>query len=167
MDEGQQAHTVTYEENTTMPTNSRTAGPKAGDLTGRQRAAAAKQNAEEQAARREEMAMISAQKEIELRDEVVDLSNPDQPTTLKDDEVKDPRIQGTDGLEDEIVEAEVRDAALEETEVDTKEKLVVVRVNEDVEMTFAGAEYKMEQGPKYRLPRHIADHLDERGYIWH
>jgi len=163
---------VTYKENTTMPTNTpRNAGPKAGDMTGRQRAAAAKKNAEEQEARKAEMAMISAQKEIELRDEIVDLSDPQEPKTLKDDEVKDPRVQGTEGLEDEIhveeVAPDVRDAALEETEVDIKEPLVVVRVNEEVEMTFAGAEYRMEPGPKYRLPKHIATHLDERGYIWH
>ena len=152
-----------------MTTNPRTAGPKAGDLTGRQRTAAQKKNAEEQAKRKEEMAMISAQKEIELRDEVVDLSDPDDPKVLKSDEVQDPRVPGTDGLEDEVaVETdEPKSAALEETEVDVKTPTVVVRVNEDVEMTFAGVEYKLEQGPKYRLPKHIATHLDERGYIWH
>lgn len=166
-----------------MTTNPRTAGPKAGDLTGRQRTAAQKKNAEEQAKRKEEMAMISAQKEIELRDEVVDLSDPDDPKVLKSDEVQDPRVPGTDGLEDEVETAEPKSAALEdevevetdepksaaleETEVDVKTPTVVVRVNEDVEMTFAGVEYKLEQGPKYRLPKHIATHLDERGYIWH
>ena len=145
--------------------------PKPGDLTGRQRAAAQKKNAEEQAEAAERMAMISAQKEIQLRDEVVDLSDPNNIEVVKDPEIKDPRAKGTDGLENEIeveeVGTDVRSATLEETEVDVKEQNVVVRVNDAIEMTYAGVSYEMEPGPKYRLPKHIADHLEERGLIWH
>ena len=157
-----------------MPTNTPRANrPKAGDLTGRQRATAAAENAEEQQKAREKMAMITAQNEVKLRDEVVDLSNPSVPQVLKDDEVKDPRAHGTDGLEDEasVEEAEVgtdvQTGTLEETEIDVSVPTVVVRVSEDVEMTYGGVEFKMVPGPKYRLAKYIAEHLDERGYIYH
>lgn len=56
---------------------------------------------------------------------------------------------------------------LEEVEVELAEKETVIRVNEDIDMTFAGDRYEMKVGPKYKIPQHVADWLEERGVIWH
>lgn len=44
----------------------------------------------------------------------------------------------------------------------------VVRVNEDISMTYgAGNHYDFEAGKKYRVPKAVAKHLEEKGLIWH
>lgn len=44
-----------------------------------------------------------------------------------------------------------------------------IRVNSSIEqMTFGvGNIYDFEEGRQYRVPAHVADHLEELGYVWH
>lgn len=56
---------------------------------------------------------------------------------------------------------------LEEVEVELAEKETIIRVNEDIDMTFANDRYEMKVGPKYKVPQHVADWLDEKGVVWH
>lgn len=45
----------------------------------------------------------------------------------------------------------------------------VIRVNEDIEDVTIGAgnTYNFEAGRQYRVPKAVADHLEEKGYVWH
>lgn len=68
----------------------------------------------------------------------------------------------------EVVDLTVNTApVLEEVEVELAEKETIIRVNEDIDMTFASDRYEMKVGPKYKVPQHVADWLDERGVVWH
>lgn len=119
--------------------------PKASDLTARQVAAANKKRDDEKAERAKTMSMATAAKEKAIKNEVVDLSDPKAPQSVESEVGGDVVIQ----------------------EVDVAEKFVTIRVNEDIDMTYAGVSYKMEVGPKYKLPKHIADHLEDKGVVWH
>jgi hypothetical protein len=46
---------------------------------------------------------------------------------------------------------------------------VVLRVNTDLEDVTIGAgnNYTFMEGQAYRVPRHVYDHLEEKGYVWH
>ena len=109
---------------------------RASDFTGRQRDAASKANAEEQARRQTEMSMATAAAAEAEATEVVDLTVA-QPTVL------------------------------EEVEVELAEKEAIIRVNEDLDMTFGAERYEMKVGPKYKVPQHVADWLEEKGVVWH
>lgn len=56
---------------------------------------------------------------------------------------------------------------VEEVEVELTAQETLVRVNEDIDMTFGGESYDMKVGPKYKVPQHIAEHLEEKGLLWH
>lgn len=125
---------------------------RASDMTGRQIDAANKKRDAEKAERAKEMSMATAAaKEVEETG-VVDLTDPKSPKTFD-----------ADGNRVDEVEEE----AVEETIVDVNTKMVEVRVNEDIDMTFAGESYKMKVGPTYKIPAHIADWLEEKGIVWH
>jgi hypothetical protein len=50
-----------------------------------------------------------------------------------------------------------------------EDQSVVVRLNEDLEQVTIGAgnEYDFVAGQQYRVPKMVADHLEEKGYIYH
>lgn len=76
---------------------------------------------------------------------------------------------------DEVIEIKPRDMTpppppeVEVIEVDVPEPMVEVRISETVEMmTFGvGNHYDFEAGRRYRVPRFLADHLEEKGLLWH
>lgn len=74
---------------------------------------------------------------------IIDLSNPAAPVVIEESEI----------------EAEV--------EVEIAQKQVTVRVNEEIDMSYNGTPYKMKVGPTYKIPKHVADWLEEKGIIWH
>ena len=121
-----------------MPTN-----PKAQDFTGRQKAKLQKEHAEELAKRSEEMA-VAAQAEAErVENEVIDVTEqPESPTVIVD--------------------------SVEEVGVELADNTQIIRVNEDViEMTYGvGNNYTFLQGRKYKVPKDLADWLEEKGYLW-
>lgn len=45
----------------------------------------------------------------------------------------------------------------------------VIRVNTTLEQVTigVGTEYNFEEGKQYRVPAHVAAHLEEKGYVWH
>lgn len=124
---------------------------RASDMTGRQIDAANKKRDAEKAARDKEMSMATAAaKEVEETG-LVDLSDPKNPKTFDAD--------GNPVAKDEV--------EVDEAVVEVSEKMVEVRVNEDIDMTFAGQPYNMKVGPTYKIPAHIANWLEEKGIIWH
>jgi hypothetical protein len=50
-----------------------------------------------------------------------------------------------------------------------EDQSVVVRLNDDLEQVTIGAgnEYNFVAGQQYRVPKMVADHLEEKGYVWH
>jgi hypothetical protein len=126
-----------------MATQTGRSTKKSSDFTGRQAAAEAAKAAEEQKARKEEIAMRTAEEQREFDDSVFDVTqNPQAPTVV-----------------DEVVEVGVELA----------DDSVVVRVAEDIEhMTFGYRnEYSFKAGGKYKVPRALAERLERLGLIWH
>lgn len=111
------------------------------DATGRAAEAAAKKNAKILQDRKDEIS-IAAQVEAEhLENNVFDPKKPDAPLVL-----------------DEI----------ENVGVTTANDTVVIRTITDIdEMTYGvGSHYSFKAGVKYRVPNHLANYLEELGYIW-
>lgn len=111
------------------------------DATGKAAEAAAKKNAAELKKRQDEIS-IAAQIEAEsLEKDIFDPKQPDAPLVL-----------------DEI----------ENVGVSTAGDMVVIRTITDIdEMTFGvGNTYNFKAGVKYRVPKKLADYLEQLGYIW-
>ena len=115
------------------------------DATGRAAEAAAKKNAAELQKRKDEIS-IAAQIEAEsLERDVFDPKKPDAPLVL-----------------DEI----------ENVGVSTTNDYVVIRTITDIDdMTFGVVNgtpqsYTFKSGVKYRVPSHLANYLEQLGYIW-
>lgn len=126
-----------------MPAARNVARP--GDLTGRNKAALAKEHAEELAAREKEISLINAAAAAERDDTVHDVV----PRDLSEPAPAAP-IEVSDAVE---VETPMRE----------------FRVNTAIEnMTFGhGNHFDFEEGVRYRAPKALYDHLDSLGYIWH
>jgi len=118
---------------------------RAGDFTGKQKAELAEKHAAEQEARSNQIAMATAEAATKSQTETVDL-------LPHKEEVKE-QVTG------EVV---IRD-------VDVEEPIVEFRVTETLEMVTIGHgnNYDFVQGQKYKAPKHIYDHLEEKGLIWH
>ena len=111
------------------------------DATGRAAEAAAKKNAAELKKRKDEIS-IAAQIEAEsLEKDVFDPKQPDAPLVL-----------------DEI----------EDIGVSVANDTVIIRTITDIdEMTYGvGNSYSFKAGVKYRVPSHLANYLEQLGYIW-
>lgn len=111
------------------------------DATGKAAEDAAKRNAKELAARKEEITLMRQQEEELLETAVFDPKKPDQPVFL-----------------DEI----------EEVGVSVNNDKVIIRTITDIEdMTYGvGNVYTFKAGVKYSVPRDLADYLEGLGYIW-
>jgi hypothetical protein len=115
---------------------------KVTDVTGRQREEQLKAHAEELAQRANEMSMATATAAARLETEVVDVSkNPDTPTVI--DEIESVGVSMAD---------------------DTQ----IVRLAEDLEHVTIGVgkHYSFKAGQKYKVPKHVAQHLQEKGYLY-
>lgn len=115
---------------------------RSNDFTGRQAAQVAAQSAAEQRTRNEEMSMMAAQEQKEFEESVFDATaNPASPTIV-----------------DEVLEVGVVLA----------DDSVVVRMAEDVDnMTYGyGNNYTFKAGGKYKVPRPVAERLEELGLLY-
>ncbi len=122
------------------------------DLTGSRMQAEAEAKKEEQRQAAERMAMATAQQqEIDDRDEVIDLTQGPEPVAVPEQRT-DIDIASDDNPEVEVVEDEV-----------------TIRVNADLsDVTYgAGRIYQFAAGRAYKVPRGLAEHLEEKGYVWH
>lgn len=111
------------------------------DFTGQQAEKLAAEHAAEQAARAQQVAMVTAAAVVEAS-EPVDYS----PAP----EVYAPEVEGGEAV---VVQP----------------KTVKIRVNSTIEMlTFGhGNHYDFEEGREYVVSKDLADHLEEKGLIWH
>ncbi|MGW1180153.1 hypothetical protein [Streptomyces drozdowiczii] len=125
-----------------MPANPRTKrNPK--DLTGNRKAILAEEHAEELAKRQGEIAMHHAEQKAGL----------DEPIALDD---KGRTLQS--------VSEEVTD----EGPVEIPPETVNIRIACDLEKVTIGqgTAFDFREGQVYRVPLHVAQHLDRLGYVW-
>ena len=147
---------------------------RAGDVTGRRAAELAAERQAEVEARQNEISLVNAQAS-QRAEETVDLTDGPQSQPLAEprvveeadqDKVADPDpAPASRGNDVEVVE----EPDIEVTDVEVAPKIVEFRVNEDLENVTIGqgTNYNFFEGTKYRAPKHIYDHLEEKGYIWH
>lgn len=114
---------------------------KVTDVTGRQREEMIKANAEALADRANEMSMATMEAQSRLETEIIDLSSPAQPTVI--DEVE---VLGVDLADD----------------------MQVIRVAEDLDFVTIGAgnHFSFKAGQKYKVAKYVAQHLQEKGYLY-
>ena len=115
---------------------------KVTDVTGRQREEQIKAHAEELAQRAGEMSMATAQAAAKLETEVLDLTEPNKPATVIDE--------------------------VESVGVTLADDAQVIRLAEDLEFVTIGVgnHYSFKAGQKYKVARHVAQHLQEKGYLY-
>lgn len=148
-----------------------------GDVTGRQKAQAAKEATKEQQEAAKRMAMATAV-EAEKKKEVVDLSG-NTPEVVESNEPQE--LDGTpvDVSEpDETVEQVVAKAAPHPSsgsvaavveqgvQVAEKTKLKVKALYDIEDATVGyGTSFTLEEGRRYILPRHVAEHFAEKELV--
>jgi hypothetical protein len=111
------------------------------DATGKAAEQAAKKNAEALKKRKEEISIATQLESESLERDVFDPKKPDAPLVL-----------------DEI----------ENVGVSTAGDMVVIRTITDIDdMSYGvGNTYTFKAGVKYRVPKSLADYLEQLGYIW-
>ena len=111
------------------------------DATGKAAEQAAKKNAAELKKRKEEISIATQLETESLEKDVFDPKKPDAPLVL-----------------DEI----------ENVGVSTAGDMVIIRTITDIEdMSYGvGNTFTFKAGVKYRVPRSLADYLEQLGYIW-
>lgn len=114
---------------------------KVTDVTGRQREEMIKANAEELQNRATEMSMASMEAQAKLETEVLDLT-----------------VEGKATVIDEV----------EDLGVDLADESEVIRVAEDLDFVTIGVgnHFSFKAGQKYKVAKHVASHLREKGYIY-
>lgn len=130
-------------------------GPSAGDVTGKRMAAKQAEQAAVAAERQEELTMVNQQIQIENETAVFD---PKSGAKLAED-----------GDTLDIPDASAGDEVIDLGVTTVEDDEVIIRINEKLtNVTIGrGTFYNFDQGKKYRVPRHVAQHLDEKGYVWH
>jgi hypothetical protein len=111
---------------------------KPTDVTGRKREQLVAASLEEMQERANSMSMATAEAQIRLETEVIDATIPERQTVIVDE----PTVTSSDAE-------------------------VVIRVVEDIEnMTLgSGNNYTFKAGQKYKVTKHVAQHLQEKGYL--
>jgi hypothetical protein len=115
---------------------------KVTDVTGREREAQVKAHAEELAQRAGQMSMATAQEISKMETEIVDLTEPNRPATIIDE--------------------------VESVGVSLADDTQVIRVAEDLDYVTIGVgnHYSFKAGKKYKVAKHVAAHLQEKGYLY-
>jgi len=113
---------------------------KPTDVTGRMREELAAKNIEATQEAANKMSMATAQAKIDLETNVIDATVPERQTVIVDEVI---------------------------TVANPDEDYVEIRVIEDVEnMTLgAGNTYSFKAGQRYKVTRHVAQHLKEKGRL--
>jgi len=114
---------------------------KVTDVTGRQREEQIRLNADALAERANEMSMATAAAAVKMETEVLDLT-----------------VKGEATVIDEV----------ESVGVDLADDAQVIRVAEDLDFVTIGVgnHFSFKAGQKYKVAKHVAVHLQEKGYLY-
>lgn len=133
-----------------------TARKAPGDFTGRQTEKLRKEASEKDADRAKQLSMATAEEKERIDNTIVDYSDPNRPV---EEDAPAGAFDTYDVDTDDVVEVE--------QEGDST-PMVLIRLNADLKTNVGyRQEYEFEAGRRYRVPKHVADHLDEKGYVWH
>lgn len=80
------------------------------------------------------------------------------------DEITMITAQKTEHLSNAVFDGQNNE--VEEVAVSLTDPFEIVRVIEDLNFAYGPENYDLKVGQKYRLPKHIAEHLEEKGYLW-
>ena len=152
-----------------------------GDLTARTKAKLLEEHAKEQNLKAQRMAMIDVQAQ-ERKDGVVDLTDPNrdddgvrapESVDLTQEEIQRqaPAQNITAGQQPDVPVAPEPDEVQSQS-VDVENpglRLVEFRVNESVPQVTVGHgnTFDLVEGQKYKAPKYVYDHLEEKGLIYH
>lgn len=144
----------------------RTTQKRGGDVTGRNAELLAEQKAAELEARQDEISLINA-KSREVDDEVVDLTS--EPVATQPPVVQEADQDKYQSVPEQSTNAGPGVEEIEVQEVEVATPIREFRVNETLENVTIGQgnNYNFYEGKKYRAPKNVYDHLDEKGYVWH
>jgi hypothetical protein len=146
-----------------------------GDATGRKREQLAREQADVIKEREGQLSMITAERQRSMEEDVIDPITREVITektgaVRRMDEAEDdtPRVLGTGVNAVEELAEPKPDPSAPKLERDPNEK-VIIRVNCDLEEVTLGYgnTVSFKEGGRYRVPRWMADHLDEKGLVWH
>lgn len=145
------------------------------DMTGRKQQELQEQHAAELQAREGEIALMNAATAVALEDGVFDPSSGRQIDGLSPEEIAEGVVfvDDADAVQDltqggnGVGPAPVVEVQPEMVTVGGGDK--VIRVNTKLEDVTIGQgnHYTFEEGKRYKVPAHVAAHLEEKGYIWH
>lgn len=145
-----------------------------GDATGRKREQLASEQAAAIKEREGNLAMITHERQRANEEDIIDPLTREviNDTTgevrrMDNDEDEAPRILGTgDNSVEELIEPK---AAPGPTVARDPLEKVIIRVNCDLEEVTLGYNntVSFKEGGRYRVPRWVAEHLDEKGLVWH
>ena len=124
-----------------------------GDYTGQNKARLAQQFAEQQAFAAKSQTLIT-QVVADGQNEEIDLF------CDKDHENLHSKRQVNANDEAEVIEVDSPDPAFEPVRFRASEDLDQVTVGQ-------GREFNLKAGRTYKAPRWVAEHLDEKGLVWH
>lgn len=148
----------------------------ANDFTGRKREALQKEQVEALVAREGELTTVSNERARSVNEDVIDYS-PDALAAAQEAAHTEAQVAASEG--EQIgspgstpvyaLPEEVNLGLREAVPADRLNDLVVIRIAADIEdMTFgAGNLYTFAEGRRYRVPRYIAVHLEEKGLVYH
>jgi hypothetical protein len=130
---------------------------RAGDITGRETQRLQAEHIVELQARADEISLINAAA-LEV-DETPVVLIPVDPNAEPVPPVHN-YFDGPDNMTDD---------ELQQVNVEVEQPMVKFRVNEDLEKVTIGQGniWDFTEGRTYIAPRHVYDHLEEKGYIWH
>lgn len=152
-----------------------------GDVTGRKREALAREQSEADKERQNELTMVTAEKRRARDEDIIDpetrevINDSTGVVTTMDDEDEDeaPRLIGTgdmkiEELPDQKPATVGPGVVVQNPTQEYLNEKVVVRVNADLEEVTLGygRTYSFLEGRRYRVPRWVAQHLEERGLTW-
>lgn len=137
-----------------------------GDFTGQAKAKLAREHADEVKARDQELGMMEAAEAEAAQNRVTDYTQGPAPVVLDDPDVvaqAEELLRRDPELLDEVHVLGDEPGQLREQPFRT------IRINSTLESVTIGAgnHYTFNEGEKYRVPAHVADHLEEKGYVWH
>jgi hypothetical protein len=149
--------------------------PDAGDLSAQREAALQEQKEQAQQEARSRLTMITAEKAEAARVGVfdpgtgqrVDIDSAEE--TPEYEVVGGPTTPVIDYVDPEPIQTQQTVSVVDSGVQVMEQPFVIVRVNESIDqMTYgAGNHYTFVAGQRYRVPRDVAEHLEEAGLVWH
>jgi hypothetical protein len=143
-----------------------------GDFTGQAKAKLAKEHADEVAKRDGEISMMADIEAKAAENRVTDYTKgADSPVVIDDPDVVAAAEEMLRRQSDADSVTTIDDVHVVGDEPGTLRQAPArtIRINSTLESVTIGAgnHYTFNEGEKYTVPAHVAEHLESKGYVWH